>query len=87
MASTSPFLFPISERVAFLSRIHIGTTIALLGLCLIPFFARIYIRVWPVWRFGWDDGFIVAGLVRLAYHQPALYGLAMFCFPSPLGMN
>lgn len=63
MATPGAYLFPISERVAFLSRVHIGTTISLLALCLIPFFARIYIRVWPVWRFGWDDAFIVAGLV------------------------
>lgn len=56
-------MFPISERIALLSRVHIGTTIPLLVLCLIPFFARMYIRIWPVWRFGVDDGFIVAGLV------------------------
>jgi hypothetical protein len=56
-------MFPISERIALLSRVHIGTTIPLLVLCLVPFFARMYIRIWPVWRFGIDDGFIVAGLV------------------------
>jgi len=58
-----PFMFPISERVAFLSRVHVGTTIPLLALCLVPFFARIYVRAWPVWRFGWDDGLVVASLV------------------------
>ncbi|KAH6641170.1 hypothetical protein F5144DRAFT_124620 [Chaetomium tenue] len=56
-------MFPINERIALLSRVHIGTTIPLLVLCLIPFFARMYIRIWPVWRFGVDDGFIVAGLL------------------------
>ncbi len=61
------YLLPISERVAYLSRVHVGTTIPLLGLCLVPFFARIYVRVWPVWRFGWDDGFIVAALVIIAH--------------------
>lgn len=59
-----PPALPISERAAYLARVHIGTTIPLLALCLVPFLARIYVRVWPVWRFGWDDGFIVAGLVR-----------------------
>jgi hypothetical protein len=58
-----PYFFPISEHVAFLSRVHVGTTIPLLALCLVPFFARIYVRTWPVWRFGVDDGFIIAGLV------------------------
>ncbi len=56
-------MFPITERVALLSRVHVGTTIPLLALCLVPFFARIYVRVWPVWRFGWDDGLVVASLV------------------------
>jgi hypothetical protein len=55
-------MFAITERVALLSRVHLGTTTTLLVLCLIPFFARMYIRIWPVWRFGVDDAFIVAGL-------------------------
>ncbi|KAK3297259.1 uncharacterized protein B0H64DRAFT_121625 [Chaetomium fimeti] len=58
-----PPMFPISERIALLSRVHIGTTIPLLVLCLVPFIYRMYIRIWPVWRFGVDDGFIVAGLL------------------------
>ncbi|KAK4186981.1 hypothetical protein QBC35DRAFT_250786 [Podospora australis] len=53
----------ITERAAYLARLHIGSTMAILALALIPFAARIYVRVWPVWRFGWDDALIVAGLV------------------------
>jgi hypothetical protein len=56
-------LIPITERAAFLARVHVGTTIPLLALCLVPFIARIYVRVWPVWRLGVDDCFMVAGLV------------------------
>jgi hypothetical protein len=60
-ADIPPFL--ITDRIALLSRVHVSTTLVLFVLCLIPFLARIYVRVWPVWRFGLDDGFIVAGLV------------------------
>ncbi|KAK0739512.1 hypothetical protein B0T21DRAFT_346819 [Apiosordaria backusii] len=52
----------ITERAAFLARVHFGVTIPLLALALIPFCARIYVRIWPVWRLGWDDVFIIAGL-------------------------
>lgn len=57
-----PFLIPITDRAAYLARVHIGVTIPLLALCLVPFSARLYIRAWPIWRFGWDDALIVAGL-------------------------
>ncbi|KAK4172341.1 hypothetical protein QBC36DRAFT_76772 [Triangularia setosa] len=52
----------ITERAAFLARVHFGVTIPLLALALVPFCARIYVRIWPVWRLGWDDVFIIAGL-------------------------
>jgi hypothetical protein len=55
----------ISERAAYLSRVHVGVTIPLLTLCLITFYIRLYIRARPQWRFGWDDGFIVAGFVSI----------------------
>ncbi|GAB1314652.1 Rhodopsin domain-containing protein [Madurella fahalii] len=67
----------ITERAAFLARVHVGVTIPLLALCLVPFFARIHVRVWPVWRFGLDDAFIVAGLlcsiVDWALYETELY--------------
>lgn len=59
---TVPFL-PISDRAAFLARVHFGVTVPLLALTLIPFFARLYIRIWPVWRVGWDDWLIALGFV------------------------
>ncbi|KAK4194534.1 hypothetical protein QBC40DRAFT_32709 [Triangularia verruculosa] len=52
----------ITERAAFLARVHFGATVPLLALALVPFCARIYVRIWPVWRLGWDDVFIIAGL-------------------------
>ncbi|KXX73375.1 hypothetical protein MMYC01_203369 [Madurella mycetomatis] len=67
----------ITERAALLARVHVGVTVPLLALCLVPFFARIHVRVWPVWRFGLDDAFIVAGLVSSivdwALFVPELY--------------
>jgi hypothetical protein len=56
---------PISERAAYLSRIHIGVTSALMFLCLITFSTRMWQRIRPVWKVGLDDYFIVAGFVRL----------------------
>jgi hypothetical protein len=58
-----PFLIPITDRAAFLARVHFGVTISLLAVTLIPFCARLYVRIWPVWRFGWDDFLITAGFV------------------------
>ena len=61
--SSARLLVPISDRAAYLARVHIGVTVPLLAVTLVPFFARLYIRVWPVWRFGWDDALIVLGFV------------------------
>jgi hypothetical protein len=60
------FQYPIYERAAYLARVHDGVTIPLLALSLVPFCARLYVRVRPVWRLAWDDLFIVLGLVRSA---------------------
>ena len=54
---------PVTERAAYLARVHYGVTIPLLALCLVPFIARLYVRIRPVWRIGWDDGFIIVGFV------------------------
>ena len=64
MDPSAEIQIPISERAAYLARVHIGVTIPLLALCLVPFCARLYVRMRPVWRVGWDDGFIVLGFVR-----------------------
>ncbi len=66
MATPDPFegfQFPISEEAAYLARVHVGVTIPLLALCLVPFCARMYVRIRPVWRLAWDDLFIILGLV------------------------
>ena len=72
-ATSSPFpiptgpIVPISERSAELARVHYGLTVPLIALTLIPVSARFYVRVWPVWRVGWDDWLIAVGSVsRLA---------------------
>jgi len=62
---------PISDRAAYLGRVRIGVTVPLLALCLVPFSARVYTRVRPVVRLGWDDVFIVLGFVsRLGASLP-----------------
>ncbi len=68
MATPDPFedfQFPISDEAAYLARVHVGVTVPLLALCLVPFCARLYVRVRPVWRLAWDDFFIILGLVGL----------------------
>ncbi|KAK5652138.1 hypothetical protein OQA88_10780 [Cercophora sp. LCS_1] len=54
-------LIPITERAAFLARVHLGVTIPLIAVTLIPLSARLYVRIWPIWRVGWDDFLIVLG--------------------------
>ncbi|KAK4646183.1 hypothetical protein QC761_208210 [Podospora bellae-mahoneyi] len=61
-ASTTSMAPTITERAAFLARLYFGVTVPLLALALVPFCARIYVRIWPVWRLGWDDAFIIAGV-------------------------
>ncbi len=61
--SLDDFRYPISDEAAYLARVHVGVTIPLLALSLVPFCARLYVRTRPVWRLAWDDLFIVLGLV------------------------
>jgi hypothetical protein len=63
MADPDP-LIPVTERAAYLSRIHMGVTTPLLMLCLVTLGTRLYVRIRPVWKIGVDDVFIVLGLVR-----------------------
>jgi len=56
-----PTEIPITERTAHLSRVHFSVTIPLLAITLIPLSARLYVRIWPKWRFGWDDFLILTG--------------------------
>ncbi len=73
--SPFPLTIPITDRAAHLARVHLCVTIPLLALTLVPFSARLYVRIWPVWRVGWDDALIVAGFVRSPY---------FFFFLSPI---
>ena len=59
---TEPFI-PISDRAAFLARVHFGVIVPLLALTVVSFSARLYIRTWPIWRVGWDDWLIALGFV------------------------
>ncbi|KAK0720214.1 hypothetical protein B0H67DRAFT_599766 [Lasiosphaeris hirsuta] len=83
MFTVSTALRGPSERAAKLARVHIGVTIPLLTITLIPFFARLYVRVWPVWRFGWDDGLIVAGFACAIVDWALLEG-EMFMTPQEI---
>ncbi|KAK3370520.1 hypothetical protein B0H63DRAFT_440942 [Podospora didyma] len=76
-----PLVVPISDRAAFLARVHVGVTIPLLALCLLPFVWRLYIRIWPVWRFGWDDALMALG-VALAMTNWALMFPEIYMTPQ-----
>lgn len=54
---------PVTERAAHLAQTFIGVTSILMALCLITFFTRIYQRVFPVFKMGLDDWFIIVGFV------------------------
>ncbi|KAK4141226.1 uncharacterized protein C8A04DRAFT_14251 [Dichotomopilus funicola] len=82
---TTP-LFHINDRVPYISLIHVSTTIPLLALTLVPFFARIYVRIWPEWRFGLDDGFIVAGLAS-AITDWALLARGLYFEPTDISWD
>ncbi|KAK3385456.1 hypothetical protein B0H63DRAFT_183168 [Podospora didyma] len=64
MGAPPPFPgIPISERAAYLAKVHIGATSVLLALCILTFGTRIYQRIVPVWKIGLDDWFITAGFI------------------------
>jgi len=71
---TTQITIPISDRTAYLSRVHVGITIPVLALTLVPFFARLYIRIRPTWRIGWDDAFVIVGFVSIPSTW-ALFGM------------
>jgi hypothetical protein len=68
---TTELAFPISDRAACLSRVHVGITIPVLALTLVPFTARLYSRMRPTWRMGWDDAFVIVGFVNITVPTPA----------------
>ncbi|KAK0620737.1 hypothetical protein B0T14DRAFT_546461 [Immersiella caudata] len=74
-----PFL-PISDRAAYLARIHYGVMAPLLALTLVAFSSRLYVRTWPVWRVGWDDALVALGFLF------SLADFTLLCFemfPTP----
>ena len=58
-----PFI-EVSVRAAGLAQLYIGSTSAILGLCLIAFCTRMYQRMRPAWNVGLDDYFIVQKAIR-----------------------
>jgi len=69
---------PITEKMAHLSRIYVGVTSVLLVLCTLAFLTRMYQRIRPVWKVGWDDCFIVVGFVSLSF--PFLFFFFIFFY-------
>ncbi|KAK0721278.1 hypothetical protein B0T21DRAFT_351246 [Apiosordaria backusii] len=53
----------VTEKAAHLAQTFIAVTSILMALCLITFFTRIYQRVFPVYKMGLDDWFIIAGFI------------------------
>ncbi|KAK4168393.1 hypothetical protein QBC43DRAFT_310179 [Cladorrhinum sp. PSN259] len=43
----------------------IGASSAFLAVCVLASFVRFYVRFWMIREFGWDDGFLIAGLCCL----------------------
>ncbi|KAK4444170.1 hypothetical protein QBC34DRAFT_475490 [Podospora aff. communis PSN243] len=73
-------ILPISDRAAYLARVHYGVMAPLLALTLVTFSARLYVRTWPVWRVGWDDALVALGFL----FSVATFALLCFeMFPSP----
>ncbi|KAK4164286.1 hypothetical protein QBC43DRAFT_288880 [Cladorrhinum sp. PSN259] len=62
MPPPSEIFVPVGEQKLMLAKSYVGITVTALVIALIPFAARIYVRLRPVWRFGWDDYLIGAGL-------------------------
>ncbi|KAK1751907.1 hypothetical protein QBC47DRAFT_79381 [Echria macrotheca] len=58
-----PLMIPVSDRAAYLARVHYGVMGPLLMVALIAFSCRFYVRVRPVWRVGWDDWLIALGFL------------------------
>ncbi|KAK3326062.1 hypothetical protein B0H66DRAFT_600197 [Apodospora peruviana] len=85
MDAPPPFV-PITDRAALLARVHIGVTIPLLALTLVPFVARIYSRIWPVWRIGFADWLIVIGFAS-AITDWALLQSEMITTPSNISLE
>lgn len=81
-----PSEFPINERTAHLSRVHFGVTVPLLAITLIPLSARLYVRIWPKWRFGWDDFLILTGFFA-AVTDWALLEREMYFSPRPISFS
>ncbi|KAK4641692.1 hypothetical protein QC761_512880 [Podospora bellae-mahoneyi] len=71
---------PVTERAAHLAQTFIGVTSILMALCLITFFTRIYQRVFPVFKMGLDDWFIIIGFILAIADWSLLFPLMV---PKP----
>ncbi|KAK3936054.1 hypothetical protein QBC46DRAFT_420451 [Diplogelasinospora grovesii] len=63
MDSAFPNGIEISERAAYLARLHIGITSTVFALCALTFYTRMHQRMKPNWNVGQDDWFLTAGFV------------------------
>ncbi|KAK4183836.1 hypothetical protein QBC35DRAFT_83264 [Podospora australis] len=70
----------VTDRAAHLAQTFIGVTSVLVALCTITFCTRIYQRVFPVWKVGLDDYFIVAGFALAIADWAMLFPLMV---PTP----
>ncbi|KAK4652848.1 hypothetical protein QC762_512880 [Podospora pseudocomata] len=71
---------PVTERAAHLAQTFIGVTSILMALCLVTFFTRIYQRVFPVFKMGLDDWFIIVGFILAIADWSLLFPLMV---PKP----
>ncbi|CAI4218965.1 unnamed protein product [Parascedosporium putredinis] len=60
-----PVLIPISADSARGSRVYIGVTTPLLAIALATYALRMYVRMKPIWRVGWEDYFITVGVALM----------------------
>ncbi|KAK4166907.1 hypothetical protein QBC43DRAFT_332107 [Cladorrhinum sp. PSN259] len=70
----------INERAAYLAQVFIVVTSILTALCTITFCTRIYQRIFPVWKVGLDDYFIVVGFALAIADWALLFPLMV---PQP----
>jgi len=61
-----PAGLPIPDRAVYIGQVHVGVTVPLLVVTTAIFCARLYSRLWPKWRMGAVEWFILAGYVSTA---------------------
>ncbi|KAK3995529.1 hypothetical protein QBC44DRAFT_18682 [Cladorrhinum sp. PSN332] len=82
----SEILFPVSDQNVELAKSYVVTTSIALVASLIPFAARIYVRIRPLWRLGWDDYLIGAGFA-CAIVDWGIFFPAMYLSPGSISLS